>query len=97
MNPRRRIPRSEMRAMPVPAIENFIQSILQSSDSTKMLKSLADLQKLLEQVFPRAVDYETAVCRIRNARRFLESREAGAARYEMRLLIQAVAQSPGQS
>jgi hypothetical protein len=76
--------------MPRIAIEKFIKSILSTKDASMMLHNLTVLQSLLDQLFPAPLDYDVAVSRINNARRFLESHEAGAARYEMRQLIQCV-------
>ncbi len=73
-----------------PMWEHFIRSILNSGDSVKMLESLTVLQDWVDRFLPGPLDYKTAINRINNARRFLESHEAGAARYEIRMLMQSV-------
>ena len=71
---------------PGDVVQRVIDRILNAGDPAGMLHNLSDLQKLLDQLAPETFNGETTRARIENARRFLQSQEAGAARYEIRLL-----------
>ena len=79
-------PHSFRQVEPGEVVQQLIQQLLHAGDPAGMLHGLADLQLLLDQLAPATFDGEITRSRIDNARRFLQSQEAGAARYEIRLL-----------
>ena len=68
---------------------NLLVSRLSSpnTEPIRMLNWLNETKQLLSCVLIGTFDYDVAHSRIRNAIRFLESREVGAAKYEVRLLL----------
>lgn len=66
------------------AIERLLHPEPQSC--TEQAESLQDLGALLETLPLTSGEFATAHNRIRNARRYLQASEPGAARYELRLL-----------
>lgn len=72
------------------AEEQFSNLMANVKNAATLRGDLHDLQDFLECV-PLATDeYELTVARINNARRYLESNEQGAAKYEIRQLIRSL-------
>jgi hypothetical protein len=57
------------------------------AESAKLFEWLKEAKDLLDYILIGTFDYDVAQSRIRNAIRYLESSELGAAKYEIRLLI----------
>ncbi len=53
----------------------------------KIMRSLDEIRALLDCLAISTIEYDVAVARINNAKRYLQSDETGAASYEVRLLI----------
>jgi hypothetical protein len=57
--------------------------------------ALDRIRQLLDFVPMASDDFDDAILRVNNARRYLQSREPGAARYEIHLLLGVFAHHPG--
>ena len=68
----------------------------QSFDGQDPLLTVDRIRRLLEFIPMASDEYSVAVLRVGNARRYLESNEFGAARYEVRLLLGALKYNFGQ-
>jgi hypothetical protein len=65
-------------------------------DIPKSHSALHRIRELIEFIPMASNDFAVAVSRINNARRYLESAEFGAAKYEIRLLLGVLKQSLGR-
>ena len=69
---------------------------LNPPDTTRSWSALDRIRELIEFIPMASDEFGVAVSRINNARRYIESSEFGAARYEIRLLLGLLKQSLGR-
>jgi len=77
-------------AISVRAQSHFGKKLCELDDGPKLEKYLRESRALIETMLLDADDFDVAVARINNARRYVRSNEFGAAKYELKLMIRRI-------
>ena len=84
---RKSLSKSKMSELSAQVAKQFNRLFEDSTDTTSKLRALTNIQKLLECFAIGTYQFDLAIARVTNAKRYLESGETGAAKYEVRMLF----------